>query len=186
MILRQPGWQELRVFVSSTFDDMVAERDYLVRRVFPGVSEWCEERHLHLLDIDLRWGITEKDATETRDVVRICLSCIEQCAVFVGFLGQRYGWRPDPVEVKPSTAAAEIASALEQRLSITEMEIRHALYGAPGAAHGLGLVPSRRCLFYLRDQRSLQALSQVALERGRYLEPSPDASQQLALPITHK
>lgn len=35
---------------------MHGERDYLVKRVFPQLREWCEERKLRLVDIDLRWG----------------------------------------------------------------------------------------------------------------------------------
>ncbi len=32
-------WETVRVFISSTFRDMQAERDYLVRSVFPGLRE---------------------------------------------------------------------------------------------------------------------------------------------------
>jgi hypothetical protein len=49
-------WKTVRVFISSTFDDMHAERDYLVKHVFPELSVWCGERKLRLVDIDLRWG----------------------------------------------------------------------------------------------------------------------------------
>ena len=46
-------WETVYIFISSTFNDMHAERDYLVKRVFPELSEWCEERKLRLVDIDL-------------------------------------------------------------------------------------------------------------------------------------
>ena len=36
---------------------MHAERDYLVKRVLPQLQEWCEERRLRLVDVDLRWGV---------------------------------------------------------------------------------------------------------------------------------
>ena len=49
-------WKTVRIFISSTFNDMHAERDYLVKSVFPELSVWCEERKLRLVDIDLRWG----------------------------------------------------------------------------------------------------------------------------------
>ncbi len=49
----------IRVFVSSTFRDMQTERDYLVRVVFPELKERCAKRGLHLIDVDLRWGVTE-------------------------------------------------------------------------------------------------------------------------------
>jgi hypothetical protein len=29
------GWERVYVFISSTFNDMHAERDYLVKRAFP-------------------------------------------------------------------------------------------------------------------------------------------------------
>ncbi|MBT4864805.1 MAG: DUF4062 domain-containing protein, partial [Planctomycetaceae bacterium] len=35
-------WKTVRVFISSTFRDMHAERDHLVKVVFPRVRQWCE------------------------------------------------------------------------------------------------------------------------------------------------
>ena len=55
-------WKTVRVFISSTFRDMHAERDHLVKVTFPRLRQWCEDRRLHLVDIDLRWGVTEADA----------------------------------------------------------------------------------------------------------------------------
>jgi hypothetical protein len=63
-------WQKVHVFISSTFNDMDAERDYLVKRVFPELQDWCERRKLRLVDVDLRWGVTEADATANANVVR--------------------------------------------------------------------------------------------------------------------
>lgn len=37
-------WKRVAVFVSSTFSDMHAERDYLVKRVFPDLHGWRERR----------------------------------------------------------------------------------------------------------------------------------------------
>ena len=45
-------WKRVAVFVSSTFSDMHAERDYLVKRVFPDLHDWCERRRLRLVDVD--------------------------------------------------------------------------------------------------------------------------------------
>ena len=44
----------VRVFISSTFRDMHAERDYLVRFVFPRLREKLLQRRIHLVDVDLR------------------------------------------------------------------------------------------------------------------------------------
>ncbi|TFH54346.1 MAG: DUF4062 domain-containing protein [Methanothrix sp.] len=47
-------WNTIRIFISSTFRDMHAERDYLVKVVFPELRERCAKRHLNLIDVDLR------------------------------------------------------------------------------------------------------------------------------------
>ena len=42
-------WRVVRVFVSSTFADMFAEREVLVRQVFPKLRAWAEERRLRII-----------------------------------------------------------------------------------------------------------------------------------------
>ncbi len=66
------GWRTIRVFISSTFRDMHAKRDHLVKVVFPALRERLEKYRFHLVDIDLRWGITEKQAQHDR-VLDLCL-----------------------------------------------------------------------------------------------------------------
>ena len=54
---RQAPSRQIRVFVSSTFTDMRAARDYLVRFIFPQLRKLCEERGVPWTDADLRWSI---------------------------------------------------------------------------------------------------------------------------------
>ena len=109
---------------------MHAERDYLVKSVFPALSEWCEERKLRLIDIDLRWGVTAADS-EAKNTVRACLRNIDECRpFFLCFLGQRRGWVPGKDDIGPDTY--ELFPNLLQKnyvgdTSVTEMEIIHAL-----------------------------------------------------------
>ena len=94
-------WKTVRVFISSTFRDMHAERDYLVKRVFPALRQRLEPHRINLVDIDLRWGITREQA-DNDQVLGLCLQQIDECRpFFVGLLGGRYGWVPSkfPVEV---------------------------------------------------------------------------------------
>jgi telomerase protein component 1 len=88
------NWKTIRIFISSTFSDMHAERDHLVRFVFPELKDKCRRLHVHLIDVDLRWGVTEKDAQEGK-ALDICLDEIDSCRpYFIGLLGQRYGYVP--------------------------------------------------------------------------------------------
>ena len=48
-------WKTARIFISPTFRDMHAERDYLGKAVFPESRERSAKRWLHLVDVDLRW-----------------------------------------------------------------------------------------------------------------------------------
>jgi hypothetical protein len=89
------AWKEVRVFISSTFRDMQAERDHLVRFVFPKLREELLKRRVHLVDVDLRWGVTAD-----QDAFDLCMREIEWCSPrFVGLLGGRYGWVPPPAVV---------------------------------------------------------------------------------------
>jgi len=56
------GWRTVRVFISSTFRDMQAERDILVRFVLPQLREELLRRRIHLVDVDLRRGVTAEQA----------------------------------------------------------------------------------------------------------------------------
>jgi hypothetical protein len=52
---------------------MQEERNLLVTRVFPLLRERCRQRHVELVEIDLRWGITDEQAKEGR-VLPICFA----------------------------------------------------------------------------------------------------------------
>ncbi|KAL5009468.1 hypothetical protein ScPMuIL_011773 [Solemya velum] len=118
------GWKTVRLFVSSTFKDMWAEREYLAKRVFPELREWCEMRKLRLVECDLRWGVP-KDA-DTNQTLSACLSEIDRCKEDNGIpylltlLGERYGWVPD-AEVVPD----DIKSRYKwiPGMSVTSLEI---------------------------------------------------------------
>lgn len=90
-----------RVFVSSTFSDLKEERNALQKRVFPRLSELCEQNGYRFQAIDLRWGVSEEAALHHQSM-RICLEEIARCQrltprpYFIALLGDRYGWCPLP------------------------------------------------------------------------------------------
>ena len=66
------------MFISSTFADMQAERDWLRDHVIPELQERLRERRHHLEPIDLRWGvetvtIADQQAKELL-VLKVCLN----------------------------------------------------------------------------------------------------------------
>ncbi len=68
---------------------MQAERDHLVRFVFPRLREALIRRRIHLVDVDLRWGVTEE-----QDALSVCREVLDECQLFLCMLGGRYGWTP--------------------------------------------------------------------------------------------
>ena len=62
----------IRLFVSSTFADLKAERDALQNKVYPRLRALCEGHNLRFQAIDLRWGVSEEAGRHNR-TLRICL-----------------------------------------------------------------------------------------------------------------
>ena len=74
---------------------MAAERDELVKRVFPQLRKLCDEQGVVWGEVDLRWGITDDQSAEGK-VLPVRLAEIARCRpYFIGLLGERYGWVPD-------------------------------------------------------------------------------------------
>jgi len=46
-----------RVFISSTFNDLKAERNALQEKVYPRLKALCAQHGTYFQAIDLRWGV---------------------------------------------------------------------------------------------------------------------------------
>jgi NACHT domain- and WD repeat-containing protein len=94
-----------RVFVSSTFDDLKAERNALQEKVFPRLKTLCTEHGTRFQAIDLRWGVSE-EAGRDQQTMAICLDEVNRCQKaspkpnFIMLLGDRYGWCPLPASIE--------------------------------------------------------------------------------------
>ncbi|HAF61903.1 MAG TPA: hypothetical protein DCK95_06210 [Anaerolineaceae bacterium] len=154
--------RQIRVFISSTFRDMQAERDHLVKFIFPQLRKQCEQRGVSWSEVDLRWGITSEQSAEGQ-VLPICLEEIQRCKpYFIGLLGERYGWVPDTLD--PQLIEREPWLKEHQERSVTELEILHGVLNDPEMAG--------HALFYFRDPASIQNLAPE--QRKDFLE---EASQ---------
>ena len=108
-----------RIFVSSTFSDLKAERNALQEKVFPPLRDLAAAHGCRFQAIDLRWGVSEEAALD-QQTMKICLGEIERCQKtsprpnFIVLLGDRYGWQPLPYEI-PADEFALIINNLTER-----------------------------------------------------------------------
>lgn len=145
------GSRRIRVFLSSTFQDMSAEREYLVDHIFPAIKHIAEQRNVDFSIVDLRWGITEEEARQGK-VIEICLNEINETQpFFIGLVGNRYGWCPTMEDIQKNPRLINlypgINQYIEQGLSMTEIEMQ---YGVFAATRGM------YAYFFLKDSSSLQ------------------------------
>ncbi|XP_045212433.2 NACHT and WD repeat domain-containing protein 2-like [Mercenaria mercenaria] len=116
----------VKIFLSSTFSDMRAERNILAREVYPRLQTFCASRDLDFQAVDMRWGITE-DSINDHSVERLCLLEIENCQNtsvgpnFVILSGDRYGFRPVPVNIDVETF--EVIQYEANKLNLSSREL---------------------------------------------------------------
>jgi len=140
-------WRTFSIFVSSTFADMQAERDYLKSIILPKVEEELRLRQIRLEIVDLRWGVdttsmAQEDEREAT-VLKVCIEEIKRCRpFFIGLLGDRYGWVPPADKLKLTVEAEGVDLSPEVR-SVTALEME---FGVLAAEKQLS-----RSVFYFRE-----------------------------------
>uniref|UniRef100_UPI00398E6792 telomerase protein component 1-like n=1 Tax=Pristiophorus japonicus TaxID=55135 RepID=UPI00398E6792 len=155
-------WRTVRVFVSSTFRDMWAERDLLTRSVFP------ELRPV----LPAIWQL------------EICLSEVSRCQLFVGILGERYGQILQEYPL-PDLPQFEWVKSYPRGRSTTELEIEQFCRQRDECS-------SKTAFFYTRDPAVLRSLperwlpdfaaeSEEAKTRVAHLKGQLEEAELLAL-----
>jgi hypothetical protein len=113
-----------RVFVSSTFTDMVEERNKLQEFVFPRLRELAEDNNCRFQAIDLRWGVSE-EASFDQQAMNICLKEIERSQSisprpnFIILLGDRFGWCPLPYAIPVSEMDLMVKYMIKEEIELT-------------------------------------------------------------------
>ena len=160
------------VFISSTFKDMQAERDYLHEKIFPRLRRLVGQYGEDIQEVDLRWGVDTYHMSEEKSnyqVLRVCIDAIDRCKPYIiVLLGDRYGWIPD-VEVVESLRDERVTAQYEESMSITNLEIK---YGALSEEETL-----KRCIFCFRNPDFLERIPED--KRDIYLAESPEHEQKL-------
>lgn len=170
---RSDNSRNIRVFISSTFQDMQQERDVLIKKIFPQLRKMCAERGVGFTEVDLRWGVT-KEQVERGEVLPICLAEIEHCQpYFIGLLGERYGWVPDSIHPELIRDMPWLKEHLEK--SVTELEILHGVLNNPEMAD--------HAFFYFRDPTSPLTISEEKPESSRKLEKLKDRIRKNGFPV---
>ncbi len=149
----------IRVFLSSTFRDMQAERDELVK-LFKRLEIEAARRNVTVQLVDLRWGITD-DAARNGRVILTCLQEIDNShPFFIGLIGDRYGYCPGKEEIERCTDILKrfpaISQYIDDHLSITEIEMRH------GALEAAGKVDAA---FFLKEGASTECPAHETLRK---------------------
>lgn len=148
-------WRPRPVFITSTFRDMHAERDYLRNFVFPVVDERLRERREYLEAIDLRQGVeisteAEEQARELQ-VLKVCLDEVKRSRPFlIGLIGDRYGWVPPHERMRAAAEEAGFERDVAGR-SVTELEIAFGVLAEPEQR--------QRALFYFREPLPYESMS---------------------------
>ena len=123
--------QSISIFISSTFKDMMCERDILRRYVLPELSNYYNPKGIDIQLIDLRWGvIAGEDNAEAieKKILKCCIDTIDICKpFFIGFIGHRYGWIP--------TETIENEDGIP--LSVTRIEIKHGVLDSSNYSRSL-------------------------------------------------
>ena len=133
----------IRIFISSTFRDMIEDRNELMSKCWPQIRDLCRIRQVELSEIDLRWGISEAQS-QRQETLKLCLDEIQKCRpFFLGLLGERYGWVPDSSALTQDLLQEQSWLRGIADTSVTELEILHGVLRDPGM--------SDRTFFYFRD-----------------------------------
>ncbi len=117
-----------------------------MRFVFPRLREKLLARRIHLVDVDLRWGVTSD-----QNALDVCRETIDECHPrFICLLGGRYGWVPPG-----------------KTHSITADEVHYGVLDR-------GPIERGHAFFYFRDSATTAAMVEAA--PGEFREPEGSAS----------
>jgi nephrocystin-3 len=164
--------RSIRIFISSTFRDMMEERNVLMTHAWPELRKFCRERQVELVEVDLRWGIAEEQSTR-KETLKLCLNEIRACRpYFIGLLGERYGWVPgdDAFTADLKEEQPWLKDLLGK--SVTELEILHGVLNNPEMAE--------RTFFYFRDPKYAESVSE-GLRKDFLSEDPASTEKQTAL-----
>ena len=117
--------------------------------MFPELRARAEQLKVRVYEVDLRWGVT-KQQSENKQTLGLCLTEAEECDLFVGILGERYGWVPGSEYLKSFPEFQWIQRDREKfdTTSITELEFCMSSLNFPQLYQD-------KAFYYFRDNSNL-------------------------------
>ena len=176
------AFKDRRVFLSSSFADMLSERDYLLTYIFPDVDGRLREHGMRLTPVDLR-GIRLDGSEEwyDKECFRYCMSEIDRSDSMIGLVGSRYGWVMfDDESEDPAMAALVTKTAHEHGVPLAEMTGKSITHIE--MMYGLRALKREQCYFYLRELNYTGAGSWGSLKRAGFADGEqyvPDGRQKM-------
>ena len=164
--------RKVKVFLSSTFRDLEAERDYLAKNTFAYLEAESFKNNITLNLIDLRWGVTEEESKNGL-VTQICLNEIENSRpFFIGIIGERYGWVPDVKELSDDNELYSkfpwIKTDIKNGLSITEIEIQYGVLRKKEKVNAFFYIKRDTTSTEGKEEEKLKELKTTLLNQDRY------------------
>ena len=173
---KQTGKYTFRIFISSTFADMHAERDYLREHAFRRLSAELSREGYGFLPVDLRGSVEETYSDTERNVFHMCLRRVDDCRPrFLGLVGERYGWicynektenGSDPESVRIRRVIDDICG----ETGLTRKEIRDRSMTHIEMLYGMKSMSKDQCFYYFREPLPL---ARMGADRGLYSENPP-------------
>lgn len=162
----------IKVFLSSSFQDMHEERDYLKRHAFANLRTELESKGMRFQVLDLRGSTADPTLSEEEAVLRMCLRGVEDCVPrMVTLLGDRYGWIPYGPGAKHEDAAAAFRaqSAVEEISNSPDLDIDKAEMSGRSVTHleiyyGLKRMDKQHMFFYQRQGLPYDTMSEKTLD----------------------
>ena len=165
-------FRPFRIFLSSTFRDMMEERDILRDKSLPELRSLTKELFVDPRLIDLRQGAKlhdlDEEAEREAEVLNVCHQAIEHSSSFICCIGDRYGHVPELnvrdglQEVAPSGSSVtefeiRLAFALRHLSENSRFYIREMVYG--------DMPESKRCLFDERFAHADRSVGEARYEK---------------------
>ncbi len=172
-VFKSTALSDKRIFLSSSFSDMHAERDYLLTHIFPRLNMILRSYGVRLVPVDLRGTAQNCDEDEyNRQCFKYCLDEVDNCRpMMIGIMGERYGWIPYDYNSDDQVMLEVIKqTAREHGLSITDIIGKSMTHLE--MMYGLQVMDPERCYFYFRKVNCINGATQSDLERLGYTEKS--------------